>query len=61
MLHSKYRHKDIKKETINDWTGLNETSLIWYMFYPITDLKKDGFIYPDGSLRFEYKVEKRNL
>ena len=61
MLYSTNRQKDIKRESIFDWTGLNETSLVWDKFYAIADLKKDGFIHPDGSLRFEYKVEKRNL
>ena len=61
MLHSKNRQKDFKEEGIADWTGINEASMIWQKFYAIADLEKDGFIHPDGSLRFEYKVEKRNL
>ena len=61
MVHSTNRQKDFERESIDDWTGLNETSLVWDKFYAIADLKKDGFIHPDGSLRFEYKVEKRNL
>ena len=61
MLHSTNRQKDFKIENIFDWTGVNEISQIWYKFYEIADLEKDGFIHSDGSLRFEYKVEKRNL
>ena len=69
MVHSTNRQKDFERESIEDfelegiydWTGLNETSLVCDKFYAIADLKKDGFIHPDGSLRFEYKVGKRNL
>ena len=61
MLHSTNRQEDFKRESSDDWTGLNETSLIWYKFYTIAYLEEDGFIHPDGSLRFEYSIKKRNL
>ena len=61
MLHSTNRQKDFEIEETFDWTGINETSMVWTKFYEIADLEKNGFIHPDGSLRFEYKVEKRNL
>ena len=63
MLHSTNRQKDIKKEQIFDWDedNENETSRGWGKFYATADLEKDGFIHPDGSLRFEYKVEKCNF
>ena len=61
MLHSTDRHKDFEKESIFDWTGLNEKRRIFAKFYAITDLAKDGFINPDGSLRFEYGIKKKNF
>ena len=62
MLHSTNKQKNIKKEEIIfDWTGLDETSQVYYRFYPIANLAKDGFIHADGSLRFEFNIKKLNL
>ena len=62
MLHSTNSQKDFKIEGIIDWTGSNEDGLIiCEEFYAIADLEEDGFIHPDGSLRFEYSIKKRNL
>ena len=61
MLHSTNRQEDCKKKSIIDWTGKNETSLVWQKFYAIADLEKDEFIHPDGSLRFEYGIKKKNF
>ena len=32
----------------------------WYEFYHKNRLEKDGFIFPDGSLKFEFYVKKQN-
>ena len=61
MLHSTNRQKDFKEEGIFDWTAKNKTSLNLPKFYAIDDLEKDGFIHPDGSLRFEFGIKKHNL
>lgn len=62
MVHSSDRKKDFKFEYPFDWTGKGNMTLIEEkQFYEIKDLEKDGFVHADGSLRFEFKIKKKNI
>ena len=58
MLHCTDSKKDKVDEYRNDWTGKGNMAFLNSKFYRIADLEKDGFIHPDGSLKFEFAVEK---
>ena len=58
MLHKKDALKDVKFETTKDFS---RNSLFYFeRFYKREDLKIDGFVHPDGSLKFEYFVKRHN-
>ena len=62
MLHSSDRQKDFKHEYTNDWTGkVDYFCWVTPQFYSLAEVEKNGFIHADGSLRFEFKIEKHNL
>ena len=60
MLHSTDRAKSKESDYTVDWTGINDQIYSEPQFYPIPDLKKDGFIHTDGSLKFEFQIKKQN-
>ena len=60
MLHSTDRAKSKEGEHLSDWTGIDYQNYSVPNFYPIHDLKKDGFIHADGSLKFIFQIKKQN-
>ena len=57
MLHSSDRSKDFSYKH----TGKYERSFHSPTFYKIADLEKNGFIHPDGSLRFEFSIKRHQF
>ena len=61
MLHCSDSSMDFQiSEEKFDFTEVNEIGSCQFKFYAKADLEKDGFIHPDGSLRFEFFVQKHN-
>ena len=57
MFHSGYV-KNRKIEEVQNYEGKEIYGIVSSKFYPIADLRKDGFIHADGSLRFEFRIKK---
>lgn len=54
LIHSTDESKNFTEELVNDWTGKNDQGFASVKFFKIDDLAKDGFIHPDGSLKFRF-------
>ena len=61
MLHSSDSAKNKILESLNDLSDTEKVGFITELFYPISDIEKDGFLHQDGSLRFEFSVRKHNF
>ena len=60
MLHSSDSNKNFKPiQETSDFLSYY-SSFGYKEFYEISKLSEDGFIFPDGSLRFEFFVKKHN-
>ena len=61
MLHpSGFKSKNITAERTSDWTGPARQSFVSKKFFSITNIERKGFINPDGSLQFQFKIKKQN-
>ena len=61
MLHPSGHSKDFSTEYTSDWKDKDDSGFTSPDFYKIDDLDKDGFIHPDGSLRFESTIKKHDF
>ena len=60
MLNSSDPLKYHEKQNTFDYEKNHSQSLGWLEFYSKNELHQDGFIFPDGSLRFQFFVKKNN-
>ena len=58
LLHKKDALKDVKFETAKDFS--RNSFFYFERFYKREDLQADGFIHPDGSLKFEFFIKRHN-
>ena len=59
MLHSSMNKElNYEREDKYDYNGKNYSHCSLKKFYVIDDLQSDGFIFPDGSLRFKFFIKK---
>lgn len=61
MLHTSDSSKDFTTEVTSSWAGLDTHSRYAALFYEIKDLKKDGFIHKNGTLKFQFSIRKHNF
>ena len=58
MLHANENGKNDVTKRVHGFANKPKEGRGWRKFYEKGKLEKDGFIHPDGSLRFEFKVRK---
>ena len=60
MVHPLDRSQDMINESQKDWGNGNNKTIVSRKFCLLEDIEKEGFIYPDGSLKFELEIKKHN-
>ena len=61
MLHPEDSSQDFVHEGFSEWIGDDNTGGYGdYEFYKKDQVKKDGFIHENGSLKFLFWVDKKN-
>ena len=60
MIHYSLKEKEFIQIRKFDWTGKDDFNWVLAEFYKSDELERDGFIHPDGSLRFEFEIIKKN-
>ena len=60
MVHPLDRSQDKIDEYQGDWENSNNRTIVTSEFCLLEDIEKEGFIYPDGSLKFELEIKKHN-
>ena len=60
MLNQLHQTKCKTLISTDDFCDSKVKDFGWNKFYPLNKLYRDGFIFPDGSLRFEFSIKKLN-
>lgn len=62
MCHSEYcaKNKEHGKEVVFADYKVKKVSAVETEFHEIAKLSEDGFIFPDNSLRFKFKVKRQD-